>query len=396
MKFCISMATRFAGVFSVCLLTSPLFVGTLSAAGQKNQPSVKPQMNQIYSAMSAILPLAYDPAGFASTENAKAILESLTVLESVSHELEMGKKNIPLDPFNRMISRGLKNDLVAARQLFTDGEKNLSRDLVRGITGYCIGCHTSSSRGSWNFPGADVSAVKTLSPVDKATYLAAIRRYDESIIYYEKALIELGSQQRSPDQAQAWQLAVKRMLAIIIRVQDNPFLALELVSRIREEGSVPAELLQASAQWRKSIKEWNEEGKPGAKRATRPVERARLLVSAGEKLASGNAPDAGLIPYLRASRIVNELLRTKQLESDTGELLYLGGLIAQKTDAINFWTLDLGYFEACIRFSPKSPLSKKCFEKYEVGLSSRKLTSSGRAPDIAADRVKELRKLAGG
>ena len=363
----------------------------LMAASSPSKPSLNSQMDRIYASLATILPLAYDTKKFGALENSKLISNSLAELESVSHELDMKNRNVPLDPFNRMISRGLKSDLKTARQLFMKGEANLSRDLVRGLTGYCIGCHTSTSRGAWNFPGVDIAAIKDLSPIDKATYLAAVRQYDESIIYFENALIDLGKVRQSPEISLNWELAVKRMLAIIVRVQDNPFLALELVSRIREEGSVPEGLRISSAQWRRSIKEWAEERSKPDKKRTPPLTLARALVSAGEKISGELGPDAGLIPYLRASRIVNELLRNKQTGADTGELLWLGGQIAEKTDTINFWTLDLGYYEACIRFQPKSILSKKCFDRLKLKLGSERVGSS----EATKARFNELKALSG-
>ena len=369
---------------TLLLLCGLSFFSEIAAAASASDTQKK--MTRLFSSMTALLPISYDEVQFNDKKNAAQIAMALKDLAQMSHNLEADKKSLPVDPFTQMIARGLKADMEHAQKLFESGERQRSRALSRGITGYCIGCHTSSSRGAWNFPGSDSPEIGKLSSADKATYLAAVRQYDDSILYYEKALIELGANRNEKKTAEAWELAIKRMLAIIIRVQNNPFLALELISRIRETGSVPESLLQTSAQWRLAVKEWAKDGKMPPQSRQIQMNLARTLVASGMSHSTPKNPDGGLVHFLRASRIVNELLAEKKKNPDTGELLWLGGQIAEKTDDINFWDLDAGYYEACVRYQPKTELAKKCFARFVHRLSNTKIKDT---------KVDELRQISG-
>jgi hypothetical protein len=75
-----------------------------------------------------------------------------------------------------------------------------------------------------------------------------------------------------------------------------------------------------------------------------------------------------------------------------GKLLYLGGQVAERLYELNFWTLDLSYYEACIRSSPHSQLARTCFERWKTLTAQRMGDKFSEASDSA--RLAELNKLA--
>ena len=356
--------------------------------------ALKTDMIRLFSSLVTVLPLSFDSKRYQDPANEEMIKKSLTEMEKVSHKVSGGKRSIPIDPVSRLVVRGLDSDISDALRLFTEGKKEYSRYIVRDVTGYCIACHTSSPKGRRNFPSNALGEmVAGLTSLEKANFYAATRQYDEAIMQYEYALLDLGSTDATKD---SWSLAVKRLMAILIRVRNEPFLALDLVSRIREEKAVPAAMNTASVQWRKSIKLWRDD-QLNVKHATAKVlEKARALVQSGEALEAKVGTDAGLVDLLRASRLVNEALSgTKYKGTDYAELLFLGGRISEVTYDINFWTLESLYYEACVRQAPHTSLAGQCFER----LRQISVVRGAKAEEFISEQQKrkidDLAKLAG-
>lgn len=325
------------------------------------QPDPKANMAAAQAALNRLLPIVWQGDPTPSSMESDNFQNALKDFVTATQALHKNRRKIPRDPFNQMIVNGLYEDSEHALNLSSAGQFTAARQVVRTLTGYCVGCHTATTSNradqsrSLNFPDVSIGSLASLSVFDKATYLAAIRRFDEALLLYEQGLVEFSRPEKSISaaDAQAWHLAVQRMLAIIVRVYDDPFLALELISRIRESGSVPAQLQKSSALWRQAVKEWAKEKE---QRATISTIEALLL-------AAKNT-ESGLIQYLRASRLVNEQLSNRNIaDADLQKLLWAGGQAAEALHDVNFWTLEIPYYEACARIRPGNAQASACKAK---------------------------------
>lgn len=381
-------------VFALSLRRISLVVlgGVAVTANAAPAKSVRPQMLEIFHRVESLLPLAYDANRFQDPKNKQIISKSLLELQEAVTNLSEHRKDIPVDPFAKLLIPEMSSDVAIAIKLFDQGNVEYARAVVRDFSGYCIGCHTSSKRGKRDFPTNKLVDVKSLSHMDRANFCAATRQYSEAIKEYEYALLEPGFAKRDP---KGWELAVKRLLAIVVRVENSSSLAMEMVSRIRGEKAVAPNFDQPMILWRQSTKRWREEGRKLLKTREEKFAKAQALVESAKPAIKQAGIDAALIEYLRASRLLNQVIEDPKRDKIFGEALWLAGQISEEIDEINFWTLDTKYYEACVRFQPKAPLARQCFDRLKVRLLARSNQVNGGAPagELLPMKLDSLQKL---
>ena len=323
----------------------------------KGKAATKIQMNNFAYHWGQLMPLVVSPANFTAKEYETKIKEHLTALAAGSHNIEA---NMPIpedDPALKYVARKFDRHFNRTLDLFNNGQKGQARRLLRKSSRFCISCHTRHSGGQFNLQSDYISSLKNFSDLERAEYLAAIRQFPEAIKYFELALSKPEFAKRAPDQ---WATAAKKMLAIVVRVKQDPYLAMELISKIREDKAVPKQLSDDSLIWRGDAKAWSKEKHdPKATVADRMAE-IKQWRSRSEKFRKRGS-EGGLIYELRASAKAHELLVAANGKPYQQELLFLSGQIAEDLAEINLWTLHETYYEACIRVKPKTAVAKECF-----------------------------------
>jgi hypothetical protein len=236
-----------------------------------------------------------------------------------------------------------------------------------------------------------------LGKLEQGDYYASAYELEDAMTAYEAALNDAKLLTASPAR---WELAAKRLLALVVHVQPTPRFALEILSRIRDEKGVPPTLLKASTTWRQEIKQWIDDTKtPSAAAANDTLAQARTLMAAGAALdAKTQTEGAGLVVHLRAGKIASKLLRPRtQLGAADAEALEIGGRAAAYTAALHLGPSAEDYLEACIRVAPRTASARTCFQALTTlpPAARRGHEDKSGVGAAEAERLAELKKLAG-
>ena len=300
---------------------------------------------------------------FESPKNEREILSLMTRLQALSLTMvNSTKKFADNDPSIPFVAERFANDVNMSIDMWKSGDRIVPRRLMRGVTDYCISCHTRTAKGVHLSDVIQSAKFKTMPVLAQAEYLAATRQFSEALKKYEQALVRRPLAKIDP---QAWDESVRKMLAIAVRVENRPRLTMELLSSIQEAPeNTPPSLRNNIAQWRQSAKEWTMEKNPPAMTDKAKTSLAERLMSEGAEIARKN-PGGALIQYLRASALWHELLGKSTPKDQSQEMLWQAGQVADYLSELDLWTMQDAYYEACIRRNQDKLLSEKCYAALE-------------------------------
>jgi hypothetical protein len=329
-------------------------------------------MQGMSQALSQLMPLIVSDERFANPKNRQTIESSIAVIKGLSHQIMNQKQLVGSDPSLQFFSRKLVDDILAVEALMKSNHLPAARQVMGRVTNYCFACHSMG-------PDNDHELALTLKPnlegfsnLEQAEYFGSVRQFIEALNHYDLALKDKGK----PLSAEQWDRVAKKSLAIAVRVKQHPRLALELVSQMGHDKAIPAPMKKKVNLWRQGIRDWIDfEEDPKRKVPTSPAmkfEEAKLIVSKlgiDEKLQQPFS-DTYFIDYLRASALLGTILKETTDKGIYGQSLFYSGVFAEALKEINMWTLHEPYYEACIRYQPKTALAKGCYKRLDESVKN--------------------------
>lgn len=358
-------------------------------AAPANVP-VREEMGGLYATLSELLPIVLNKAAFEDPKNKRVIAGHMNQLSALTKKMAANSARFAdQDPSIPYIMERFTGDIHYAIESWNRGDRVIPRNILQNITDYCISCHTRTSKGVHFHEMIPPAGFKSMPALSKADYLAATRQYVDALKQYENVLV---AQPLTKVDGTAWASAVKRMLAISVRVENDANLTLELLSRIQDvSGSVPSSDTAMVAEWRRQAKAWVLDKTPAPKNAAEKERLAIALVRDADRIEK-DVHGGAVIQHLRASNLFHQLLGQGKQQSAQQELLWQAGQSAQYLRDINLWTLQDIYFESCIRVGGKKELSQKCFDALKDSMvQSYGVSSSGTLPEfvkVQLDRLK--------
>lgn len=381
--------TYIAVVFAFLLGVESGFAEKKSNMGQSQAP-IRQEMGGLFVALSELLPLVINKAEFENPKNEKEILSLMNRLQGLSLSMVNSTKRFAdNDPSIPFVAERFANDVTMSLNMWKSGDRVVPRRLMRGVTDYCISCHTRTAKGLHLSDVIQPKKFKTMPVLAQAEYLAATRQFGEALKKYELALVRRPLAKIDP---QAWDESVRKMLAIAVRVENHPRLSMELLSSIQESpDNIPPSLRNNIGQWRLSAKEWANEKNPPAMTTKAKFSLAQRLITEGSELEKGN-PGGALIQYLRASALLHELLGKAKPQDQSQEMLWQAGQAADYLSELNLWTVQDSYYEACIRRNQDKSLSGKCYQALEASMvDSYGVASPAGLPEFAKRQLQVLK-----
>lgn len=369
--------------------------GSGFADGKKVKTSAAPireEMGGLFVALSDLLPIVLNKAAFEDPKNAQEILSLMNRLQDLSLKMVTStRKFADNDPGIPFVAERFSNDITMALDMWKSGDRVVPRRLLRGVTDYCISCHTRTSKGLHLSAVTQPSRLKTMPSLAKAEYLAATRQFHDALKIYEDALVHKPLAKIDPD---AWDSGVRKMLAIAVRVENKPRLAMELLSSIQNSpDNMPPALREDIAMWRQSAKSWANEEKQPKMTNDEKFALAKRLLGEGETIAS-KSPGGELIQYLRASSLLHEILGKVPSSQQSQEMLWLAGQSAEHLRELNLWTMQDVYYEACARKNQDSRLSLKCYNALENSMvKAYGVASRAGLPQFAKNQLDDLKRV---
>ncbi len=308
---------------------------------------------------------------------------ALKNLKGIAYEVQPLLAATSTDPVMRYINFDLFKQLLRLEAAISSGTFNYARYLLRQISHYTIPWQpgqSSKSAGALHFTEAPGS----ISELEKAEYYAAIKRYEESMLAYERVLSDKQFRKTRPE---VWERAVENLMAITIRVRNDAHITLEMSSALREESlSSPAQKEMLLA-WRSSAKAWTTEVVGQKMSGNELLNKALQIAEKGNQLTA-KGRNHGTIEYLRAMSLLNELAMSQEPDTLKAKGFQLTGKTSEKLRHVFIWMHPDAYYEACIRARPHSVESRECIKLLEAFQNQQK--------DVIPDRdkMKQLTELA--
>lgn len=387
----------------VATLAMILSVGLLS--GCKNSPTKvtkkeevptwSSKMTGLAGNVQRLTPFIYSQKEYYKPGNRQQIKESLASFSTELHQIspEMGQKFLGPDPILKYSLDRLIEDVERAGEAFELGQLEYSRSSMKAVLNHCFRCHTMSKmeeRAQWDIAAAFKNI--ELPPLEKADLLVAGRKYDEALVTLEDMLNNKQFIQSSPFHFEA---ALRKYLAITVRVKESPERALHELEKVVEREDIPFYIQEQARSWKQSLLDWSRERKAG-----KEVGKGSLLKQAKERIQKAHklqqyAKDhAGDVEFLRASTLLHASLKQAKKQKEFAEIYYLLGESYEVLDGLSHWNLHETYYDACVRTLPKSPLAKQCFRRLQSSVYLGFSGSSGvHIPVNERQRLNELRKL---
>jgi tetratricopeptide (TPR) repeat protein len=283
------------------------------------------------------------------------------------------------EPVMSYISFDLFKNLLRLEAAINAGTFSYARYLLRQITHYAIPWNTKSA-GTLQFTEPPAS----LSELDKAEYYASIKKYEEAMLAYERVLGDKQFRKTRPD---IWERAVENLMAITIRIRNDPHITLEMTSALRDESNSSPAQKEMLLAWRNSAKAWTTENVAQKMSGNDLFTKAQQIVEKGHQL-NGKGRNLGMIEYLRGMSLLNELAMSQTDGALKAKGFQLAGRTSEKLQNVFIWMQADAYYEACIRARPHSAESRECMKLFEAFQTQEK--------DVVPDRdkLKQLSELA--
>ncbi len=369
----------------------------LQAATKKGNPAdsgapIRQEMGGLFVALSDFLPLVLNKASFEDPKNAREIVSLMNRMQDLSGKMVVStKKFADNDPSIPFIAEKFDHDIRMSIDMWNSGDRVVPRRLMRNVTDYCISCHTRTSKGLHLSDVIQSQRFKSLPALTKAEYLAATRQFSDALKQYEHVIVDKPLAKSDPE---AWDMAVRKMLAISVRVEKDPSLTTELLSRIQDSPeNIPPSLRGDIAMWRESAKAWSAERRPPSMSDKERLELAKRLIRDGETIAK-KVPGGALIEYMRASAILHDLLGRSRGGDNEQQMLWFAGQSAEYLRDLNLWTLQDTYYEGCVRKGKDKSLAAQCLSALESSMvQSYGAASRAGLPSYAKRQLDDLAKL---
>ena len=348
-------------------------------------------MQNLSKALSSLLSDVSSDQRFADPKRRSKIQSEADQVAHLAHELGRdGVVSPDHDPSVLLFSSIFAGESHYAAGLLKTGHDVYARELLRGVPGYCIACHTRNPHGP-SFTGFE-PAPTGLTPLERGEFFAASRQYDRALDTLNPLLSEPGAPAIRPLE---WTRAMKDSLAIAVRVKQDPDLAGGIVDRIIAAKDAPLSIKEDALQWRQTIQAWRNE--PRREPLTEDgwhSEAVRLLAQAHDlqKYPTDRSAD---ILYLRATVAIHELLAKAPLGPHAAEAYLMAGIAYEVLRAFHLDEIHEVYYEACIRAAPHTPVATSCYHRYEASVYEGYTGSGGvHLPDDLRESLRKLRELA--
>lgn len=341
--------------FHLCLLL--IFISCADSPKKTMSKSWHGSMRGLADSLTSIMPQLVTADSHLSSKDESKLKRAINDLQIYSENLSSDAMMVPSqDPSLKFVAFDFQQELKRIKKESKSGDLVQAQKDLKGLTRYCVSCHTKTTAGSSQFTEPMGQAVAELSDVDQGEFYMAMRQFEKALVHLETGLTNRDWAQKHPNQ---WNHAAMQLLAVTVRVHDNPRLTLEMISRLFDTKAYPRQLEQAAYEWRRDAKEWSEKGKKSASLEGLP----EMLKKA--KAKDKKVPHSGLILNLRAQSRLNRYLQAGGLSATSEQaVLYYSGMVEERLNYLNFSGFPKAYFKACIEVNPQSKFAKLCKNQF--------------------------------
>ncbi len=337
-----------------------------------------------------VLPFVYSRQ---TSYTAKEVESTRTKLQSfarVAHKIspEMGQPFLGDDPMVKFSLEKMSQDVSRADKALSMGQVRYSKGVMKTVMGHCFRCHSVTDVGSKAHWQVGRFTGLSLSPLEKTELLVATRKYDDAKKLLESSLLNADYIQNQPFDYEA---ALKRYLVLTVRLKPDPNRASETFRKVLDMRALPYYLSQKVEHWKKSLDFWGQDKQkinPSLNGAKKMVRKAR----GSQSFEKDHVAD---VEFLRATSMLHNLLMTKTPSTTKAQIFYMLGEVYEVLDELGYWGLHETYYESCIRETPKTQMSSRCFRRLQESIYLGYSGSSGvHIPPEEMSRLNSLRAMA--
>ncbi len=339
----------FVSIVSVILATF------LLAPGRADSIKWHESMRYMATTLTDLIPELNKPEVYITAAEKSAVIRNSKKFLGLVHTIKDNSNPPTFDPLVPMISNELKNQVEQSVKLMEAGQWSRGKHQMLDVSRHCIACHTLK-QGPTSIPILDTNFDR-LSFSQRANYFAATRQFDKALVNFESLLAD---KEWARTHQEEWNDAFQKLLAITIRVRNDPNLTFELLSRFFDADSYPSGLRKTAKIWRQHVKEWETETKKNSSAPTLLAMKA--LLEKAEKLQAGRREPVSFVLFLRASEQLHSYLSSRN-QANNQEALLLAGRSAEGINDQNFWNYSEHYYSKCITTNKDSAIGKVCSER---------------------------------
>ncbi len=329
-------------------------------AEEKAKPNVQAswsgQMQNLGDVLAQMIPFLSNPAKFSDPKNTQVINDYVKKLSSLSHTLGKGVVNPDADPSLQFVSNQFEDEIKRAQEALNNGHRDYARHLLKNSTSYCIQCHTRNNTGPHFSDGKLADAIAQMPNLDRGEFFAATRQFDKALGEFKQVL-------KTSKNVIEWDRSARYAMAISIRFLGSPEQALEVAQLILSSEQAPLFLKEDAVIWKRSIVEWQKES--NQKKSVQGLKQAERLIATARKVQKFETDHSADIYFLRASAALHDALSGGLKGDEKSKALLLTGRCYDALRDLNLWSLHEQYYEACIRNTPHTKISKECYTKFE-------------------------------
>lgn len=325
----------------------------------KDARSWASQMQKMSKNLERLMPYVFSREEFSDSKNRNQVKELVTdYSRSVQHVPEhMGKKILGDDPLVKYYLDNLKDGGQQGLRAFNEGHLDYSRNILKDSMGACFNCHTTTQLGPENtFSTSRLDSSFRIYPTEKADYYVATRQYDQAIRVLEGVLERPDT---SAEQPHEQMLAMKKYLALMVRVRKEPTRAGDTIAKYLKNGNPPYFVATEAEAWVKSLRRWASE----KRKQPKPLQKAKDLMKQAARAQS--AYHAGYVENLRVTALLHEALKDTKKPLEKADIYRMLGDSYDIVSDLGMWDLPEAYYEACVRTAPKSKVAQACYRNYE-------------------------------
>lgn len=345
-------------------------------------------MRQIFAVVNDVVPSSFNPDEFNNPKNRESFLAKFKRLEDLGEKLK--KRGKSKEQGFRYMSKTFSMDVKQIYTWYRQKDYEGARFYLYNIVDDCVECHSKLPSNS-NYPGSmafiEDMKLDKLPVLEKARLLIAIRQFNKALSTYESYFL---SEEGASDSFYTMTPYIE-YLKISLRVKHDAARPYSTFNKLKEKGKLPKFVVRLFDAWISNLKMVHDKKLLKSSKMT----DAKALIAAGKKQMTYGVDRVGLVQYIAASAILQNLIAQEKLSKTVKSEIYYWLGITESLVSHSFWVSESKtYFEAAIRIAPESTYAAKAFAQLEEQTILEFTGSSGvRVPPKMRDWLDELRKL---
>lgn len=372
------------GLASLLLALASSPATAADEAGKAATERPRAEMDEVFEAVSQLLPIALSEEQWADPAQRKTIqrwLDALAVRSALVEQHAMRR-----DAGFRHLSESLSADIQEVRERHRAGRYEESRFFMIQATGNCVACHSRlPSSGSFPMANRLIARIEfdELSTHEQTQILIATRQFDRAMSVWE----EMFADPTIPPGEFDLGGYLLDYMTIGLRVESDPTRVRKTLEKIAGRPDVPVYLRRHLGGWVQALR--TVAGDLGSKDR---LDRARALVLGRRDPSPSPLGRDQTVYDLVASSLLLQMLDDADTKgARRAEAYYLLGLVESRTVDSHWVPQAEVHLESAIRLAPDAPFAEDAYAVLEeyviIGWGGASST------DLPADEWTKLREL---